>query len=409
MKYEFKMDRITLTEPYIYFEMKDSTNNFLAMMVDTVSSGEPSNYYYQINHFKIDNGLVDFRDNTYGEPFDYHFDNIALSVDSINSNAKWLTAYSTMRLNNIGKLKAELGINPSDPYELKVDYVITNFRLSDLNIISRYYVGFPFLLGNMYYKGKTVITARQLTSENKLIIRNAKLGKKSHGLMNIPLKLALYLLKDVHGDITLDLPVSGDLNDPKTKIGRLVWQVFSNFIVKIVASPFRALSSLVGVDPDEIKGIEFNYADTTLTAQHLRRIKLFTDVEKKKPDMKIELAYYNDINLEKREIAVEEAGKLFNTSTGADFKKDNTRFLSFLTDKVQSDTVNIFTGSIKLIGNQKLDSLQNSFAQKRISKIEAALHAAYDSTKIKVFIPNKEVPENVGSRPDFEIKCFMDE
>jgi len=59
-----------------------------------------------------------------------------------------------MRLNKVGKLNAELGINPSDPYELKVDYVITNFQLSDLNIISRYYVGFPFLLGNMYYKGR---------------------------------------------------------------------------------------------------------------------------------------------------------------------------------------------------------------------------------------------------------------
>jgi hypothetical protein len=169
------------------------------------------------------------------------------------------------------------------------------------------------------------------------------------------------------------------------------------------------LSSLVGVNPDEIKGVEFSYADTTLTAQHLRRIKLFTDVEKKKPDMKIELAYYDDVNLEKRAIAVEEAGKLFNTATGADFKKDNTRFLSFLTEKVQSDTVNAVTGSIKLIGNQKLDSLQNVIAQKRFSKIEAALHAAYDSTKIKIFIPDKEVPENVGSRPDFELKCTMDE
>jgi len=165
----------------------------------------------------------------------------------------------------------------------------------------------------------------------------------------------------------------------------------------------------MGVDPDEIKGIQFNYADTTLTALHLRRIKLFTDVEKKKPDMKIELAYYNDIGLEKQAIAVEEAGKLFNTATGADYNKDKTMFSSFLAEKLQSDTVNIVSGSMQLIGNQKLDSIQNSFAQKRISKIEAALHAAYDSTKIKVLIPNKEVPENVGSRPDFELKCSMDE
>jgi hypothetical protein len=409
MKFVFNFNTIALTEPYLYFEMKDSTNNFLNLMVDTPDSGEPFHYYYQINHFKIENGFIDFRDNTYGDPFDYHLDEIALKVDSVTSVAKWVDAYSTMRLNKRGKMKAELGINPSDPYELKVNYVVTNFQLSDLNVISRYYVGFPILLGNMYYEGKMVIKARQLTSENKLIVRNAKLGKKSGGLMNLPLKLALYLLKDVHGDITLDLPLSGDLNDPKTKVGKLVWQVFKNFIVKVVASPFRALSGLMGVNPDEIKGIQFDYADTTLTDAHLRRMKLFTELEKKKPDMKIEMAYYNDVELEKREIAVEEAGKLFNTATGSDYKKEKARFTSFLAQKLQSDTVNLESGSIRLIGNHKLDSIQNSYSQKRINKIESALHTIDSTTKIKMLIPNKEAPENVGSRPTFELKFSVDE
>jgi hypothetical protein len=188
----------------------------------------------------------------------------------------------------------------------------------------------------------TVIQARQLTSENKLIIRNAKLGKKSGGIMNLPLKLALYLLKDIHGDITLDIPLTGDLNDPKIRVGHLVWQTLKNVVVKIVASPFRALSGLVGIDPDEIKGIEFNYADTTLTDSHLRRIKLFLDLEKKKPDMKI-------------------------------------------------------------------DSLQNDYSQKRIKKIETALHAVNFSTRIKIFIPDKESPDNVGSRPVFKLKFSIDE
>ena len=409
MKFVFNFEKITLTEPYLYFEMKDSTNNFLNLMVDTTTSSKPFEYYYQVNHFKIDNGLLDFRDNTYGEPFDYHIDQVALKVDSITSTKKWVTAYSTARLNKRGKLKGELGINPSDPYELKVNYVITNFLLSDLNILSKYYVGTPIILGNMYYEGKTVITARQLTSENKLIIRNAKLGKKSGGLMNIPLKLAFYLLKDVHGDIILDLPVNGDLNDPRTKIGKLVWQVFKNLVVKVVSSPFRALSSLMGVDPDEIRGIEFNYADTTLTNGHLRRIKLFSELEKKKPDMKIEMAYYNDIELEKQEIALEEAGKRFNAATGTDYQKEKEQFTAFVAQKIMPDTLELLKGCMQLIGNHQIDSIQSSFTLTRIRKIEAALHAVDDSTRIKMLIPNKDAPENVGSRPVFELKFSIDE
>ena len=302
-----------------------------------------------------------------------------------------------------------MGIDPSNPFELKVDYVLTNFQLSDLNLYSKYYVGFPILLGNMYYQGKTVIKARQITSENKLIIRNAKLGKKSGGLMNLPLKLAVYLLKDINGDIILDLPLTGDLKDPKTNISHLVWQVLKNVVVKVVASPFRALSRLMGVDPAEVKGLEFDYADTTLTDRHLKRIKLFTELEKKKPDMKIELTYFNDIELEKKEIAMGEAGKLFKASTGSDYTREKAQFTTFLAQKLKSDTISPVSGSLLLIGNHKLDSIQNSYAQKRIHKIEAALHSIDSTTRIKMVTPNKEVPENVGSRPVFELKFSVDE
>ena len=409
MKFDFKFGLIKLVEPFMYVEMKDSTVNLLNLMVESPKDTVPFTYAYQISKFRIEGGKLDLRDNTYEAPFDYHLSEIAMKVDSISSSAKWLNAFATMRLNKRGKLVAQLGVNPSDPYELKLNYVITNFQLSDLNIFSQHYTGYPFLLGNMYYKGNTVIANKQLTSENKLIIRNVQLGKRSGGLMDLPLKLALYLLKDIHGDIILDLPVTGDLNDPKTKIGKLVWQVVKNVIVKVVASPFLAIGKLMGVDPTEVKGLEFDYADTTLTARHLRRIKLYTEIEQKKPDMKVELNYFNDVTLEKKEIAKQEAAKMFQVATGSDLKKDDAKFKLFLAEKLHSDTISEERGVVQLVGEHKLDSIQHSFSQKRITKIEAALKNFSDSTKIKIILPNKLAPENVGSRPSFGLKYAVEE
>ncbi len=158
---------------------------------DTIS--EP--LFYSVNSFFINDGIVDFTDNTLKEPFKYHLSQIKLKVDSVSSKSTWPTAYSKMKLNEQGDLKAELGINPSDPYELKVSYVISNFQLPDLTPYSKFYVGPAIVYGNMRYEGKTSITARQLKSENKLIIRNAEIGKKSGGIFNLPLRLALYLIK----------------------------------------------------------------------------------------------------------------------------------------------------------------------------------------------------------------------
>ncbi|MCK9411592.1 MAG: DUF748 domain-containing protein [Prolixibacteraceae bacterium] len=409
MKYSFRFSDLELNEPYLYVEMKDSTINWLNLMMETPADTVPFNYFYQIKKLSIVNGLLDLRDNSYEAPFDYHLSEIAMKVDSISSTSKWLNAFATMRLNQRGKLQAELGINPSDPYEMKVNYVITNFQLSDLSIFSRHYVGYPILLGNMYYQGKTSITGKQLTSENKLIVRNAKLGKKSKGLMNLPLRLALYLLKDIHGDIILDLPLSGDLNDPKTNISKLVWTTLKNVVIKVVASPFIALGGLLGVEPGEVKGIEFNYADTILTATHMRRIKLFTELEKKKPDMQVAMNYFNDAALEKKEIATREAGKLFQAETGADYQKESEKFTAFLRMKLHSDTVNTVDGSALLIGGHKLDSIQHNISQKRIKKIEAALLGFDESTRIKVTVPDSKTPENLGSRPVFELKFSVDE
>ena len=409
MKYCFRFDDIKLTEPYLYVEMKDSTINWLNLMVESPADTVPFSYYYKINKLKIDNGLMDLRDISYEEPFDYNLSEIEMKVDSFSSKSIWVNTFSTMKLNKRGKLQAELGINPADPYEMKVDYVITNFQLSDLNPYSKHFVGYPILLGNMYYKGKTSIRNKQLTSENKLIVRNARLGKKTKGLMNLPLKLALYLLKDIHGDIILDLPLTGDLNNPSTNIRKLVWQTLKNVVVKVVASPFIALGHLMGVEPAEAKGIEFDYADTTLTSTHLRRIKLFTEIAKKKPDMKIELNYYNDYGLERNELAQIEAGRLFTAATGSDSKKDLDKFKAFLAEKLHVDTLNVITGSEKLVGEHRLDSLLQNCTQNRIRKVEAALKSFDDSTRIKVVIPDIKVPENVGSRPIFELKYSVDD
>ena len=85
---------------------------------------------------------------------------------------------------------------------------------------------------------------------------------KTGGLYDVPIKLALFILKDINGDVKLDIPVSGDLSDPKTNINKIVWETFKGFMFKIVASPFKALGNLLGAQPDEIEEITLVYSDS---------------------------------------------------------------------------------------------------------------------------------------------------
>ena len=417
------IDSVILTQPYVYFELDTTTNNFFEIFnitsgeedstqvaeiaVDTFAVDSVAPLYYAINHLVLKNGIVDYRDNLTGEPFDYYLSEITLSADSILSNSEWVDIYSNMLLNKRGKLVAQVGFDPANPMDIILDYTITDFQLSDLNIYSRFYVGFPILYGDMYYRSHTEIINNQLTSENKLIIQNAELGDKSGGLFDLPIKFALFLLKDRKGIINLDIPVRGDLNDPAVNIGKIVWNTFKNLIVKVATAPFDFLAGLISVDPKDIKSIEYNYLDTALTAERQRQLDLLLELEQKKDGLKIELVYFNDVEKERRQIAVDEAGKLFLDKTGKDYRVKEEDFIDFLKEKTKADSVDIVEASKALLPVTTIDSLTELYAMTRKSSIEKYLHRVNDSTQIKFLIPDPQSPKNVGSFPQFELKYSM--
>ncbi len=413
------IDSLIFTRPYVYFELDTATNNFFEIFNITFDEEESdlaeevtnqdtdSSLFYAVNHLVIRRGVMDYRDNLTGEAFDYNLSEIEMNTDSILSTSDWLNIYSTMLLNKRGKLVAEVGVDPSNPYEIILDYTITGFQLSDLNIYSRFYMGFPVLYGDMYYRSHTEIIKNQLTSENKLIIQHAELGEKAGGLYDLPVKFALFLLKDRKGVIDLDIPVRGDLNDPTVSIGKIVWNTFKNLIVKIATAPFDFLARVISVDPSDIKAIEYDYLDTTLTAKRQHQIDLLLELEQKKGGLAIELVYFNDVEKEKEQIAISEAGKIFIAKTGKDYIKDEDEFIEFLKVEAKSDSLEILDASKVIIPATTVDSLADLFANTRRSSLENYLRAKSDSTQIQFINPDPRSPKNVGSFPQFEAKYSM--
>ena len=58
------------------------------------------------------------------------------------------------------------------------------------------------------------------------------------------------MLQDRHGVISLDVPVTGRLDDPKFKLGPIILQVFMNILTKAATKPFALLGSMFGGGED---------------------------------------------------------------------------------------------------------------------------------------------------------------
>ena len=160
---------------------------------------------------------------------------------------------------------AETSFDPLSPANFTLDYTITDFQLNDLNIYSRYYMGFPLLYGEMFYRGHTDVKEKDLVSDNHLIMDNVELGEKTGGIHDLPLKFALYILKDRNDVIDLEIPVRGRTDDPQVSVGQIVWNTLKNLIIRTAAAPYDFFADLLGVDPGDIEAIEFGYRDTMLT------------------------------------------------------------------------------------------------------------------------------------------------
>jgi hypothetical protein len=83
----------------------------------------------------------------------------------------------------------------------------------------------------------------------------------------IPLKAAVYVLNDKDDKILLDIPVSGDLDNPEFSYMKLVWKTLSNLLVKVSVSPLRYMADAVGISSDQLEEMKINPLQFDFTSE----------------------------------------------------------------------------------------------------------------------------------------------
>ncbi len=417
----YEIDTIMVRRPYVLYEQFDSTrSNFSDLAKNPPAPGggsehdttrQPADslsvtFRYLVNALRVEDGIFDFIDHTPDSNFRFNLSAIDTYADSLSSEASTARAFANMVLNNRGKLVSEMSFDPNNPLELDLTYVITDFQLSDVNIYSTYYAGLPILYGNTYYKSETNIHGGILDSKNEIIIEGIELGDQSKGVTDLPIGLALVLLKDKHGDVSMKIPVKGDLNEPGVGLGKIIMGSFSDFIIKIAATPFKILGRVVNVKPNDIKALRYDYLDTELSRKKVRQLEALLKLESKKPEIGIELVYFNDPNLEKKAIAMQMAGKKFNNRK-RDYLKDEAEFAAYIRAKVNNDTIAVGAACLQLADREKVNKTLVELKEKRIKSVQDFLDKHADSTQIRLYIPEPDAPKNKGSEPVFEVKYSL--
>jgi len=202
------------------------------------------------------------------------------------------------KLDNYAPLEITGKINPLRE-DLFVDLkaAVKDVDLSPVTPYSGRYAGYTIQKGKLSLDLHYHIEKKKLTADNRIFLDQFTFGDQveSPDATKLPVKLAIALLKNRKGEINLDIPVSGYINDPKFSIGRIVLKIILNLLVKAATSPFALLGAVFGGGGEELSFVDYDAGSAAVSEQAARKLDTLIKALHDRPALKLEIEGHVDL------------------------------------------------------------------------------------------------------------------
>ena len=270
-----------------------------------IASIDDSNALFQIRRIEIRQGALDFSDDSLGGGFATGIRELNGTLNGISSDRGTRSQLSLEgRVDEFGYARVSGSLNPFLPRDRSS--VRLEFRNLDLVKVTPYLVRFAgrkIASGRLSLDLNYRVRDNQLDGDNKILLDQFTLGEKidSPGAVNLPLDLAIALLKDSDGKIDVAVPVSGNLNDPKFDYGEIIHKAIVNLITGIITAPFRLIARLFGGgNGDEVSQIGFEPGSARLLPPEREKLVRLKQGLDKRPELKLQVPGRYDTDVDAR-------------------------------------------------------------------------------------------------------------
>jgi hypothetical protein len=184
-------------------------------------------------------------------------------------------------------------VNPLQPVAfLDIKGKANDVELTRLTAYSTRYTGYPITAGKLTADVHYLLDQRKLTADNHIFVTQLTFGERdeSPGIQHLPVKMAVALLEDSDGNVDVNVPVSGSLDDPQFSLGGLVWRAIGNLIAKAVTAPFRLIGAAFGGgNHEDLSYVEFDPGSDVLESQATERLGKVVAMLVKKTKLHIDI------------------------------------------------------------------------------------------------------------------------
>lgn len=253
----FYFDSILIDKPQILYQMYDTLDNFRRMFISELAEEADKEAEetadtvdllvdligtdYYIQSFALTDGRIEFNDYSIAEKFSIAIDPLNIKADTIDKANKRVKVLFDGRLKPYGRFGAALSMNPKNDENFDFNYEFRDVAATMFNPYILTYSSYQLDHGTIEMHGDWSVRNSNINALNHFLVINPQNTGRVRGKDTkwVPLPLIMSFIRERGSVIDYQIPVKGDLNDPKFKIGDIISDLLRNILVKPPTTPYR--------------------------------------------------------------------------------------------------------------------------------------------------------------------------
>lgn len=321
-------------------------------------------FAFDISRIQVDKGDMVFADLSLQPQFKTRIHDLKGSVTGLSSKSDaqarvqldgHIDRYGIARINGV--------IRPEDfrrSTDINMDF--RNLEMKSLSPYSGKFAGRLIKAGKISANLKYKLQDYRMTGDNKIVIDNLILGEQvdNPDAANLPLDLALALLRDSSGRIDIGLPVTGDLNDPHFSFGGLIRKMLANVITRTATAPFQVLAKMFGGKADTLNKLAFDPGSAELLPPEKEKLMQLAAALNSRPQLKLVIQGRYSPEADGRELRTQSVRRTVATRLGEEVEPgERVGPLDFGDSDVRDILEKVYQ---ERFGGQALKELEEAFA-----------------------------------------------
>lgn len=301
---KLSINKVALDQPYVRFIInEDLTTNISDLIIEqpakpaaeqtAAKPADSPEFAMHIGGIEIKDGSANFADFSLQPNFATAMQKLNGSIGTIDNQTNSVAQVDIKgSIDRYAPVTIKGSLMPFDP--LKQLDIATSFKHVELTTLTPYsgkFAGYRIQKGRLNLDLHYKITDGKLNASNQLLLEDLQLGEHvdSPDAVDLPVRLAIALLKDSKGRISIDLPVQGDLNNPEFSVAPIVWQTLRNLITRAVSAPFNFIAGLVSGDTGELNEVIFSPGDWAINPAAAKSLDTLAKALKDRPQLRLEI------------------------------------------------------------------------------------------------------------------------